>query len=106
MKLERFSLKETRDETSIILASVCVWDSCRTADCTISPNARTTNEYDISGRDGLAMTTLLLIAAFLCVAYLLTHSGDKPLPYLFCNECNGDLTEHGWCNTCRAFRPH
>jgi hypothetical protein len=30
---------------------------------------------------------------------------DKPLPYGWCNECDGDLLETGWCQTCRKRRP-
>ena len=51
------------------------------------------------------VTILLLALAVSCIVYLLAHSGDKPLPYLWCNECDGDLTEQGWCNTCRTMRP-
>ena len=30
---------------------------------------------------------------------------DKPLPYDWCNECDGSLLETGWCQTCRKRRP-
>jgi len=31
---------------------------------------------------------------------------DKPLPYLWCNECDNELLETGWCQTCRTRRPY
>ena len=51
------------------------------------------------------MTALLVVALLLWVAICLLVANDKPLPYLWCNVCDGGLTETGWCNTCRAIRP-
>ena len=51
------------------------------------------------------MTTVLFAVLVLMVACLFV-ANDRPLPYLWCNVCDGELTETGWCNTCRATRPH
>ncbi len=36
---------------------------------------------------------------------ILIHS-DNPLPYRWCNECDSDLLETGWCQGCRKRRPY
>ena len=46
--------------------------------------------------------TILIAAAILCLAYLLTHTNDKPLPYTWCTtHIDQALTEYGYCPVCK-----
>lgn len=51
------------------------------------------------------LTFILIVGALICIGYL-TSQVDKPIPYLWCNVCDGELTERGWCQICRCIRPN
>ena len=42
---------------------------------------------------------------FLAMIVSMFIGHDKPLPYRWCNFCDGELTERGWCKNCRKVRP-
>ncbi len=52
----------------------------------------------------MSVAVFLVALALVGILGRLIHM-DQPLPYRWCNECDGDLLETGWCQTCRKRRP-
>jgi len=51
-------------------------------------------------------TAVFLIALALVGGLASLFRMDRPLPYRWCNECDGELLETGWCQVCRKRRPY
>jgi len=53
----------------------------------------------------MTLLLLFLVGVALLAIIILPVGFTERIPYRWCNECDSELTERGWCNTCRKIRP-